>query len=43
VLRSYVLTGGLFNGLPGLLVAATDAFYAFLRCAAVWERDRGPC
>jgi glycosyltransferase involved in cell wall biosynthesis len=43
LLRSWVLTGGVFNGLPGLLVAATDAFYAFLRCAAVWERDRGPC
>jgi hypothetical protein len=43
LLRSYVLTGGGFNGLPGLLVSATDAFYAFLRSAAVWERDRGPC
>jgi hypothetical protein len=43
LLRSYVLTGGLFDGLPGVLVASTDAFYAFLRCAAVWERDRRAC
>jgi hypothetical protein len=36
--RSYLIKGGVLEGLPGLFVAATDAFYTFLRWARVWER-----
>ena len=28
------------RGTPGFFVAATDAFYVFLRWARVWERER---
>jgi hypothetical protein len=38
--RAAVLRGGLREGQPGLFVAATDAFYVFLRWARVWERAR---
>jgi tRNA A-37 threonylcarbamoyl transferase component Bud32 len=36
--RAYVFRGAFLNGLPGLFVAATDAFYVFLRWAKVRER-----
>ena len=36
--RSWLLKRGWREGVPGLFVAATDAFYAFLRWARVWER-----
>ncbi len=36
--RGYLVKGGLWNGFPGLFVAATDAFYVFLRWGKVWER-----
>jgi hypothetical protein len=39
-LRAAVLRGGLREGHPGFFVAATDAFYVFLRWARVWERAR---
>jgi glycosyl transferase family 2/lipopolysaccharide kinase (Kdo/WaaP) family protein len=39
-LRSYVIKRAALNGLPGLFVASTDAFYVFLRWAKVWERRR---
>jgi hypothetical protein len=39
-LRSWVLKRGLLEGIPGFFVAATDAFYAFLRWARIWERER---
>jgi hypothetical protein len=38
--RAFVVKRGAFEGLPGLFVAATDAFYTFLRWARVWERER---
>ncbi|HEY3191136.1 MAG TPA: glycosyltransferase family 2 protein, partial [Solirubrobacteraceae bacterium] len=38
-LRAYVLHRGVCEGLPGLFVAATGAFYAFLRWAKVWEAE----
>jgi hypothetical protein len=38
--RAGVLRGGLREGQPGFFVAATDAFYVFLRWARVWERAR---
>lgn len=38
--RAYVVKRGALEGLPGLFVAATDAFYTFLRWARVWERER---
>ena len=38
--RAAVLRGGLREGHPGFFVAATDAFYVFLRWARVWERER---
>lgn len=38
--RAGVLRGGLREGHPGFFVAATDAFYVFLRWARVWERER---
>jgi hypothetical protein len=41
LLRSGLLRGALSEGRPGFFVAATDAFYVFLRWARVWERERG--
>ena len=40
LMRAYVLRGGWREGVPGLFVAATDAFYVMLRWARVWERRR---
>ena len=40
--RAYVLRQGFREGLPGFFVAATDAFYLFLRWARVWDRERRP-
>lgn len=40
--RAFVVKRGALEGLPGLFVAATDAFYTFLRWARVWERERRP-
>src|SRR5262249_14366650 len=37
--RSAFLRRGILEGVPGLFVAATDAFYVFLRWARVWERE----
>jgi hypothetical protein len=37
-LRRYVLKRGFLDGVPGLFVAMTDAFYVFLRWAKVRER-----
>lgn len=42
-LRAYVVKQGFREGLPGFFVAATDAFYVFLRWARVWDRDRRSC
>jgi len=39
-LRSGVLKRGLLEGRPGFFLAATDAFYVFLRWARVWDRER---
>jgi hypothetical protein len=38
--RAYVLKQGFREGVPGFFVAATDAFYVFLRWARVWDRER---
>jgi glycosyltransferase involved in cell wall biosynthesis len=38
--RSFVVKRGVLEGTAGLFVAATDAFYVFLRWAAVWARSR---
>jgi hypothetical protein len=38
--RAYVIKGSWREGIPGLFVAGTDAFYVFLRWARVWERRR---
>jgi hypothetical protein len=38
--RSFVLKRGVLEGTAGLFVAATDAFYVFLRWAAIWARGR---
>ena len=38
--RSYVVKRGALEGTAGLFVAATDAFYVFLRWASVWARRR---
>ena len=37
-LRAYLVRGGVSEGFPGLFVAATGAFYVFLRWAKVRER-----
>jgi|GEM_PF-160377 len=37
-LRFYVLSGGFRDGVPGLFVAVTSAFYVFLKYAKLWER-----
>ena len=36
--RAYLVRGGVRDGFPGLFVAATGAFYVFLRWAKVRER-----
>lgn len=36
-LRFYVVRGTFRNGVPGLFVAATSAFYVFLKYAKLWE------
>jgi len=38
--RIYVLRGGFLDGLPGLVVSAMDAWYAFLKQARLWELQR---
>ncbi|HLK10446.1 MAG TPA: lipopolysaccharide kinase InaA family protein [Candidatus Binatia bacterium] len=40
-LRAYVARRACLEGLPGLFVALTDAFYTFLRFALLRERARG--
>ena len=37
-LRFYFLRGGIRDGMPGFFVAATSAFYVFLKYAKLWER-----
>jgi len=39
-LRAYLLRGGFREGMPGFFVAATDAFYLFVRWTRVWDRER---
>src|SRR5262245_15416864 len=39
-LRFYFLRGGIRDGMPGFFVAATAAFYVFLKYAKLWERTR---
>jgi hypothetical protein len=41
--RAYVVKRSLLDGFPGFFVAATDAFYVFLRWARVWDRERRTC
>jgi glycosyltransferase involved in cell wall biosynthesis len=41
LVRSFVVRRGALEGTAGLIVAATDAFYVFLRWASVWARGRG--
>jgi hypothetical protein len=41
--RAYVVKQSMREGLPGFFVAATDAFYVFLRWARVWDRERRTC
>jgi tRNA A-37 threonylcarbamoyl transferase component Bud32 len=38
--RSGILKRGFLEGRPGFFLAATDAFYVFLRWARVWDRER---
>jgi glycosyltransferase involved in cell wall biosynthesis len=38
--RSYIAKRGALEGTAGFFVAATDAFYVFLRWASVWARVR---
>jgi Lipopolysaccharide kinase (Kdo/WaaP) family/Glycosyl transferase family 2 len=38
--RSGILKRGFLEGHPGFFLAATDAFYVFLRWARVWDRER---
>lgn len=39
-LRSYLLKGGLFDGIAGLQVCMMTAFYAYLKEARLWELHR---
>ncbi len=39
--RLYILRGGILDGLPGLVVSAMGAHYAFLKKAKLWELQRG--
>jgi lipopolysaccharide kinase (Kdo/WaaP) family protein/glycosyl transferase family 2 len=41
--RAYVVKRAVLEGVPGFFVAATDAFYTFLRWARVWDRERRAC
>jgi glycosyltransferase involved in cell wall biosynthesis len=36
--RAWIVKRGALDGMPGFFVAATGAFYVFLRWAKVWER-----
>jgi hypothetical protein len=42
-LRAYLVKRACLEGVPGFFVAATDAFYTFLRWARVWDRERRAC
>ncbi len=36
-LRNYIVRGGFRDGVPGLIISAMNAFYAFLKLAKLWE------
>ena len=39
-LRGYLLRGGFLDGLPGFIIAASNAYYVLLKYAKLWERQR---
>ena len=38
--RNYILRAGFRDGAPGLIVSVLNAYYVFLKCAKLWERQR---
>jgi glycosyltransferase involved in cell wall biosynthesis len=38
-LRNYVLRRGMFDGIPGLIISAMNAYYVFLKFAKLWARQ----
>jgi glycosyltransferase involved in cell wall biosynthesis len=36
-LRNYLLKGGITDGVPGLIISATNSYYVFLKFAKLWE------
>jgi len=41
--RDYVLKLGLLDGIPGLIIAVSTAYYVFVKHAKLWEHDLGSC
>jgi glycosyltransferase involved in cell wall biosynthesis len=39
-LRNYILRGGFKEGAPGLIISILNAYYVFLKCAKLWERQQ---
>ena len=38
--RNYVLRAGFRDGTPGLIISILNAYYVFLKCAKLWERQQ---
>jgi hypothetical protein len=36
-LRDYILKRGFADGMPGMIIALSDAYYVFLKYAKLWE------
>jgi hypothetical protein len=41
-LRNYVIRGGIRDGVPGLVISATNAYYVHLKFAKLWELAHRP-
>ncbi len=39
--RDFVLKRGFLDGLPGLIIAVSTAFYVFIKYAKLWEAEKG--
>jgi hypothetical protein len=37
-IKEYIFKGGFLDGIPGLIIAVSTFYYAFIKHAKVWER-----
>jgi hypothetical protein len=37
--KDYILKLGFLDGIPGLIIAVSTAYYAFIKHAKLWEHD----